>query len=162
MTDRLTNARNAIGAAFISEGVTTPPSRSAYAALTIASTYPVMKVRRIFGSWDRAMKNILKHVRVSLTDIPVVAIPLVDQSVVQAATLAYTFNAGSFTDAESLTYAIVTKPDWVTFDGPSRTFGGTAPAFVGDATDISTVTVRATDAYGRSVDDSFTITVTAA
>lgn len=161
MTDRLTNARNAIGAAFISEAVTTPPSRSAYAGLTIAATYPVMRVRRIFGSWDRAMKNILKHAAVGLNAAPVVAIPLVDQTLAAAASLSYQFNVGSFTDDVGVTYTAITLPAWVTFTAGTRTFTGTAPAFANDATDIYPVTVRATDAYGRFAEDTFTITVTA-
>jgi len=160
MTDRLTRARDAIGAVFLTNEVTAPPTRAAYTALNIAA-YPVMKVRRIFGSWDRAMKLIIKHTKESLNAIPTLANALVNQTLNEAATLAYTFAANTFNESnagQALVYSIITKPDWVTFDPVTRTFAGTAPTVT--VTTVTTVTVRATDEYGSFVDASFTVTVT--
>lgn len=159
MTDRLTRARDAIGAVFLTNEITTPPTRAAYTALNIAA-YPVMKVRRIFGSWDRAMKLIVKHTRERLNAAPVLAIPLVDQNVNEGAVLTYQFNVGSFTEAnggQALTYTARDLPAWVTFTPGTRTFSGTAPAVTVNTP--TTVTVRASDEYGVFVEDSFVITV---
>lgn len=162
MTDRQSKAKAAIGAVFKSEGITTPPTRAAFTALAIPG-YTVMRVRRIFGSWDRAMKNLVLHTKRSINRGPVVAIALVDQTVEEAAALNYQFNAGSFTDADTdtLTYSVVSKPAWVTFTAGTRTFTGTAPAYVANA-NVFSVTIRATDTSGVFVEDTFTITVTEA
>jgi len=159
MTDRLTRARDAIGAVFLANEVTTPPTRAAYTALNIAA-YPIMKVRRIFGSWDRAMKLIIKHTKERLNARPTVANALVNQTLNEGAALNYQFASNTFAESnagQSLTYSIVTKPAWVTFTAGTRTFTGTAPAVT--AQTVDTVTVRAMDEYGVYVDASFTITV---
>lgn len=160
MTDRLTRARDAIGAVFLANEVTSPPTRAAYTALNIAA-YPIMKVRRIFGSWDRAMKLIIKHTKEKLNAGPVLANALVAQNVNEGEALNYQFAANTFTDADAgqtLTYSIVgTLPAWVTFTAGTRTFAGTAPAVTVNTP--TTITVRATDDYGRFAEGSFVLTV---
>jgi hypothetical protein len=122
-----------------------------------------MKVRRIFGSWDRAMKLIIKHTKERLNARPTVANALVDQTLEEATALNYQFAANSFADADgeqTLTYSIVSKPAWVTFTAATRTFSGTAPAVAEET--VETVTLRASDDYGVFVETSFTITITPA
>jgi hypothetical protein len=159
MTDRQSKAKAAIGAVFKANNITAPPTRAAYTALNIAA-YPIMRVRRIFGSWDRAMKNLVLHTKTKINRGPVVAIPLVDQSVVTAEALNYQFNEGSFTDADTdtLTYTVVSKPAWITFTAGTRTFTGTAPAI--GPVNVYPVTIRATDTSGIFAEDTFNVTVT--
>ena len=124
-----------------------------------------MQLRRTFGSKSRAYSVGLIATKAANT-APVVAIALVDQTVNELAVLTYQFNAGSFTDANSdtITYSArlssgAALPAWLTFTAGTRTFSGTAPAYVGSAADITTVTVTATDIHGGSITDTFTITV---
>jgi hypothetical protein len=158
MTDRLTKARNAIAAVFVTNNIAAPPTRSAYTELNITA-YPIMQVRRVFGSWDRAMKLIVKHSALALNDAPTIANALVDQALDEGASLAYTFAANTFADAvgQTLIYSLVSAPAWVALDPATRAITGTAPAVTLETVD--TVIVRATDNFGRFVDASFTVTV---
>ena len=160
---RFTNRKNSMKTIFLANNIATPPTNAAYDALSPG--YSRMELRRTFGSLKRAYSVGLIAAR-NADVAPVVAIPLVDQTVVQAQALSYAFNSGSFTDAEgdTLTYTArlssgAALPVWLTFTAGTRTFSGTAPAYVGSAADVTTVTVTATDIHGASITDTFTITV---
>ena len=154
-TDRLTSLRTL----FLANSVATPPTDAAYTALT--PTYTTMQLRRTFGSKSRAYSRAIVETK-AINTLPVVAIALVNQSVNEGAVLTYQFNSVSFTDAQALTYTATLSsgaalPGWLGFTPGTRTFTGTAPA-VTEAT-VLTVVVRATDVFGGSVTDDFTITI---
>ncbi len=83
-------------------------------------------------------------------DAPVVAIPLVDQSVRPGRSFTYAVAAGSFTDVDQgdeLIYSAVLAdgselPAWLAFDAQTQTFSGSAP---GDATGFLDIEVTAAD-----------------
>lgn len=158
---RFTNRKNSMKTLFLANNVSTNPSDSAYDALSPG--YSRMELRRTFGSLKRAYSVGLIATKAADT-APVVALALVDQNVNEGALLTYAFNAGSFTDAESdtITYtATLTDgsalPGWLTFTPGTRTFSGTAPAVTSST--VVSVTVTATDIHGKSVTDTFTITI---
>lgn len=160
MAGRLTTYKDEVAAAFISNDVVSEPSQSAFEAISVGTA---MKARRYMGvSFANAMKRLLTYTKFKVNSAPALAIALVDQNVNEGAVLTYQFNVGSFTDAQTITYSALQAdgtalPGWLTFTPATRTFSGTAPAVTAD-TPIS-VTVTATDAYGRRTDDTFVITV---
>lgn len=156
---KFTDRRNSLRTIFLANNITTPPTAAAYAALSPG--YTTMELRRTFGSLNRAYLYGINATK-AINPAPVVAIPLVNQTVNEGAVLTYAFNSGSFTDAQALTYSATLSsgaalPGWLTFTPGTRTFTGTAPA-VTEAT-VLTVTVTATDVFGGSVTDDFTITI---
>ena len=94
---------------------------------------------------------------------------LVDQSLVEESGWTYSFN-GCFRDPDSsggdLEYSTSWKssegtsieaPSWVSFDPNNLSFTGVPP--LGSVGTAYSVTVTCTDTYGRSVSDTFTVTV---
>jgi len=155
----ITNRRNSLRTIFLANNITAPPTAAAYAALSPG--YTTMELRRTFGSLKRAYSFGIIAAK-AVNPAPVVAIPLVNQSVNEGAVLTYVFNSGSFTDAHAITYSATLAdgsalPGWLTFTPGTRTFTGTAPAVT--STTVLTVLVRATDIFGGSVTDDFTITI---
>lgn len=162
MSGLTTTIRNAVAAVFLTEEQVTVPTQAEFAALNTG--YTPMKIRRVFGSFSRGMRNILRYTTLVSNAVPVLANALVDQTVAEAAQLSYAFAANSFSDDEALTYSATladgsSLPGWITFTSGTRTFAGTAPA-VDANTDIDVI-VTATDIFGRYATGSFTITVTA-
>lgn len=98
-------------------------------------------------------------------DAPVVAMALLNQSVVEGDLLAFALPEGSFTDpdaGDSLEYSAslvdgLPLPDWLHFDPATRLFSGTPGA--GDV-GLLTLRVLATDLFGASVASSFSVNVT--
>jgi ketosteroid isomerase-like protein len=88
---------------------------------------------------------------------PVVAAPIPDRTATEDTLFSFTLPAGTFTDeGDTLSYQAVTTADWLTFDAVTATFSGTPTnADVGSAQ----VTVTATDSIGKTVSDTFTVTV---
>lgn len=96
---------------------------------------------------------------------PVVANPVLDQTVSEDAPWTFVVPANTFTDedpGEVLTYSASrddgsSLPGWLNFDAGTRTFSGTP-----DDADVGTVSVRVTAVDGRNgaVSDTFTLTVT--
>lgn len=157
---RFTNRKNSLKTLFLANNVVTDPTASAYDALSPG--YSRMELRRTFGSLKRAYSVGLLATKVA-DAAPVLAIALVDQNVNEGAALSYQFNSGSFTDADNaITYSATLAdgsalPGWLTFTPGTRTFSGTAPAVT--VTTVISVTVTATDIFGKSVSDTFTITI---
>lgn len=154
-----TDRKNSLRTIFLANSVATPPTDAAYAALSPG--YTTMELRRTFGSKSRAYSVGIIATK-AINTLPVVAISLVNQSVNEGAVLTYAFNAGSFTDAQALTYTATLSsgaalPGWLGFTPGTRTFTGTAPA-VTEAT-VLTVVVTATDVFGGSITDDFTVTI---
>lgn len=157
---RFTNRKNSMKTLFLANNVSTNPTDSAYDALSPG--YSRMQLRRTFGSLKRAYSVGL--IATTLVDVaPVLAIALVDQNVNEGASLSYQFNAGSFTDADNaITYSAkltggAALPGWLTFTPGTRTFSGTAPAVTVNT--VISVDVTATDIFGKTVSDTFTITI---
>lgn len=164
MGSRQFNAKQAIGAVFLSENITAPITRTEFDALEIPG-YDSMYFRRIFGSWDRGMRMILDWTADKVNLAPTVVNALVNQTVEEGAVLTYAFAANSFaapaSEAEqTLTYQMVAAPEWLSFTAGTRTITGIAPEV--DEETVQTVTIRALDNYGRYVDASFTVTITVA
>jgi hypothetical protein len=153
--DKWLIAKNTVGAAFITAGVSSAITEAQFDALSIPS-YTAATMKSLFGKWKRVMRVILSHCRNRLNAPPTVANALVDQSVARNASLSYQFAINSFASTKPITYVLVEKPLWVNWDPATRTFTGTAPGVTG----VHTITVRATDAFKGAVDDTFTVTVT--
>lgn len=158
---RLTNLRNTIAASFVANDIGTPPTPATF---NVAGVTP-MRVRRVFGSFVRGMKNSLVYAGRAVNAPPVLANALENQTGNEGTALNYTFALNTFNDPEAapLTYTATvdggTLPAWVTFDGASRTFTGTRPAI--DETVAVTVRVTAADIYGRTASGTFILTNTA-
>ena len=157
---RFTDRKNSLKTIFLANNVAAAPTDAAYAALSPG--YTTMQLRRTFGSKSRAYSvGLLATTAVDVA--PVLAIALVDQNVNEGAVLSYAFNAGSFTDADNaITYTATLTggaalPGWLTFTPGTRTFSGTAPAVTVNT--VVSVDVTATDIFGKSVSDTFTITI---
>jgi hypothetical protein len=158
---RFTDRKNSLKTIFLANNIAAAPTDAAYSALSPG--YTTMQLRRTFGSKSRAYSvGLLATTAVDVA--PVLAIALVDQNVNEGAALSYQFNAGSFTDADNaITYtaAITTTgaalPGWMTFTPGTRTFSGTAPAVTVNT--VISIDVTATDIYGKTVTDTFTVTI---
>ena len=97
------------------------------------------------------------------TALPVVAIPVPDQSAIPGRAFSCRFPAGTFTDADgdTLTYTATqgdgsTLPTWLTFNASTRTFSGTPGTADGGAL---TVRLIANDGFGGVTVEEFIITV---
>jgi hypothetical protein len=164
MSGRLTNLRNTIAAAFVAADRGTVPTVAEFNALnTGAST---MKVRRVFGSFLRGMKNSLSYAGTAVNAAPTLQNALVNQTGNEGSALSYTFALNTFNDPEAapLTYTASLDggeplPAWITFNPATRAFTGTRPAIT--ETTVITVRVTAADIYGRTASGTFTITNTA-
>ena len=156
-----TNRLNSLKDLFRQNNVTSAPTDAAYEALNPG--YTTMQLRRTFGSKSRAFSaGLIKAAETNPE--PTVANALVDQSVNEGAALSYQFASNSFADADgqTLTYTATLSsgaalPGWLTFTAGTRTFAGTAPTVT--ETTVITVRVTATDPFGSSVYDDFTITI---
>lgn len=156
-----TNRLNSLKDLFRTNSVTSAPTDAAYDALSPG--YTRTQLRRTFGSKSRAFSRGLVAAR-GTNPAPTVANALVDQSVNEGGALSYAFASNSFADADSqtLTYSATLSdgsalPGWLTFTAGTRTFAGTAPAVT--VTTVLTVRVTATDPFGATVTDDFTITI---
>ncbi len=96
---------------------------------------------------------------------PTLAVQTAGVSLVEGTKLTDTLAAGTFVDPQgaALTYSATQSsgaalPSWLSFNATTDTFSGTAPVAVG----TTTVKVTATDTYGLSVSDTFTIATIAA
>ena len=90
---------------------------------------------------------------------PILNAPLSDQQAYTGVAFSYKLPADAFVDADVgdvLSYGYSTVLDWLTFDPETRTFTGIADANALGSTEI---TVTATDRFGASVSDSFSLTV---
>ncbi len=109
------------------------------------------------GAW---VEDSFDVVVTNTNNAPTLANPIADQSATEDTPFSYTFAANAFADvdvADTLTYSASGLPAWLSFDAATRTFSGTpANADVGSAP----ITVRATDAAGAWVEDSFDVVVT--
>ncbi len=98
-----------------------------------------------------------------MSDAPVVAAPIPDQSSPEDAPWSYTLPAGTFSDADgqplTLTATLDTGaalPDWLSFNAATRTFSSTPPANF-----FFSIDLRVTASDGAlSVSDTFTLTIT--
>jgi VCBS repeat-containing protein len=97
-----------------------------------------------------------------VNDAPVVATPLVDQSITTGTTLSYVMPASTFTDVDNptLTYTAARAdgsalPSWLSFNAGTRTFSGTPVT-----KDAGTITVKVTASDGSlSASDEFVVKV---
>ncbi|MFK4539623.1 VCBS repeat-containing protein [Bradyrhizobium ottawaense] len=100
-------------------------------------------------------------------DAPVLAIQTGNQTATVGSPFSLTLPAGTFTDVDSgdsLTYAATSAdgsplPSWLTFNGSTRTFGGTPTS-----ANVGTLSVKttATDLGGLSSSETFNVTVSTA
>jgi len=79
---------------------------------------------------------------------------------IEGAKFSYVLAANTFTDPQGAALTLTATqsngtalPSWLSFNAATQTFSGTAPTTAG----TTTVTVKATDTYGLSVSDTFTI-----
>ena len=158
---RFTDRMNSMKTIFLANNVATAPTDAAYAALSPG--YTTMQLRRTFGSKSRAYSVGLLATKAADT-APIVAVGLADQNVNEGALLSYQFATDRFTDAngDTITYsATLTSgaalPVWLTFTPGTRTFSGTAPAVASNT--VISIDVTATDIHGKSVTDTFTVTI---
>ncbi len=94
-----------------------------------------------------------------INDTPTLANPIADQAATEDAAFSFQFPINTFDDVDvgdALTYSAAGVPSWLSFDAATRTFTGTpANADIG----THTITVRATDASGAFVEDTFDLVV---
>lgn len=164
MSGRLTNLRNTIAAAFVAADRGTVPTVAEFNDLNTGAT--PMRVRRVFGSFVRGMKNSLVYAGRVVNAAPVLANALVNQTGNEGTALNYTFALNTFNDPEAapLTYTAYLDdgselPAWITFNPATRAFTGTRPAV--DETTTIVVRVTAADIYGRTASGTFNIVITA-
>jgi hypothetical protein len=161
---RLTRLRNTIAASFVANDIGAVPTQAAFVALNTGAT--PMRVRRVFGSFVRGMKNSLIYAGRAVNAAPVLANALVNQTGNEGSALSYAFALNTFNDPEAapLTYTATLDggaplPAWITFTPSTRTFAGTRPEV--EETVAVTVRVTAADIYGRTASGTFIITNTA-
>lgn len=164
MSGRLTNLRNTIAAALVAADRSTVPTVAEFNDLNTGAT--PMRVRRVFGSFVRGMKNSLVFAGRIVNAPPVLANALVDQTGDEGTALNYTFAVDTFIDPEGapLTYSAYLDdgselPVWITFNPDTRAFTGTRVAV--DETTTIVVRVTAADIYGRTASGTFNIVITA-
>ena len=101
----------------------------------------------------------------NVNDAPVLDNALIDQAASEDVAFSYSFAANSFSDpfpvADTITYTATLSdnsalPSWLSFDGATRTFSGTA---LGSDTGAISVRVTATDSFSANVSDDFDITI---
>lgn len=158
---RLTKLRNTIAASFVANDIGTAPTRATFNVAGVTT----MRVRRVFGSFVRGMKNSLVYAGRAVNLPPVLQNALVNQTGNEGTVLNYPFASNTFNDPEAapLTYTATLDggaplPAWITFTPSTRTFAGTRPAVT--VTEVITVRVTAADIYGRTASGTFTITNT--
>ena len=105
----------------------------------------------------------------SVNDAPIINEPIPDTTLSVDSVFSYTVAETSFSDPEgdNLTYSATLSnnsslPSWLTFDPETRTFSGTLESteIIGQNIAPLPIVVTATDIGGKSVSDTFTITVT--
>jgi Ca2+-binding RTX toxin-like protein len=100
----------------------------------------------------------------NVNDVPVVAMPLVDQTTLEDELFTYTVPMSTFNDVDAgdiLTYSATLAdgsalPSWLSFDEATQTFGGTP---TNDDVGTLSLKVLATDIAGASASTDFNITV---
>ena len=98
----------------------------------------------------------------AVNDAPVLATPILDQSIMEDVPWSYQVPGGSFSDVDSgLTYSAMlaggsSLPGWIAFDPVTRTFSGTPPLNFNGQLDI---TLTASDGT-LTASDTFRLTVT--
>lgn len=100
----------------------------------------------------------------NVNDVPVVAVPLTDQSTTQDQAFSFQLPLNSFMDIDTgdqLTYSATLAdnaplPSWLSFDAATRTFSGTPDNFAVGALNVR---VTASDLSGATACASFTLTV---
>jgi hypothetical protein len=95
---------------------------------------------------------------------PVVTEEIIDHTITAGEQFEFSFAATAFTDpdGDNLSYSATENnsaalPSWISFDGASRTFSGTAPSELGGST--VSIKVMANDGNGASVSDVFNILI---
>ena len=158
---RLTRLRQTIANAFVTNDVGTVPTQATFVSWNTGAT--PMRVRRVFGSFVRGMKNSLVYAGRAVNVAPALQNALVNQSGNEGTALNYTFALNTFNDPEAapLTYTATLDggdplPSWITFNPTTRAFTGTRPAIT--VTTAVTVRVTAADIYGRTASGTFIIT----
>lgn len=161
MPGKLTNLRKQIAEAFVAADVTAVPTRATFSVAGVSA----MKVRRVFGSFVKGMKNSFAYATAinAAPAAPVAPNALANQSVVSGAALV-SYPHAVFTDSGvTLTYSATQSdgsalPAGLVYTPSTRTFSGTVTAAAG----LYTIRVTAVDAYGKSGSGTFTLTVTEA
>ncbi len=127
---------------------------------TAAGTFRIADINKISSSSSPGSMAVFQT-----NDPPVLTTPIADQSVNEDAGLSFTLPANTFTDPNpwdgTLAYTATltgggAMPAWLSFDATSRSFTGTP--LNADVGTVS-VTVTASDRFGKSVSDSFDLTV---
>ena len=108
-------------------------------------------------------------VEILVNDAPIVTQPIPNQTLSADTTFTYTIEQNSFSDpdGDELTYSATRSngsplPAWLSFDPETRTFSGTlaSSSIMGQQIPPLGIAVTATDGFGQSTTDNFTITVT--
>lgn len=161
----ITNRLNSLKDLFRQNGRTTIPTDAQYNALSPG--YTTMQLRRTFGSKKRAFNIGLIRAK-DTNPAPTVANAIADRSVNENTAWTFQFAADVFADADGQTAALVYSatlsdgsalPAWMTFTPGTRTF---AAVTVTPTVTVNTpfiIRVTATDVYGASAVDEFTLTV---
>lgn len=164
---RLTRLRQTIANAFVTNDVGTVPTQATFVSWNTGAT--PMRVRRVFGSFVRGMKNSLVYAGRAVNVAPALQNALVNQTgnegtFIGGAPTGYIFASNTFNDPEAapLTYTATLDggaplPNWITFNPTTRAFTGTRPTPI-TVTEVITVRVTAADIYGRTASGTFTIT----
>ncbi|HKU46276.1 MAG TPA: putative Ig domain-containing protein, partial [Burkholderiales bacterium] len=106
-------------------------------------------------SWDAAMLEQLAPVGGG-NSAPELVQPMGDQVADEDMPFGFIVPAGTFDDADALTYEADFASGWLSFDPHSRTFSGTP---TNDDVGIVEVTVTATDPFGEGASDTFRVLV---
>ena len=108
-------------------------------------------------------------VEILVNDAPVVNEPISNTTLAADTIFTYTIDQNSFSDpdGDELTYSATRTngsplPAWLSFDPETRTFSGTltSSSIMGQKIPPIDIAVTATDSFGQSTTDNFTITVT--
>lgn len=98
----------------------------------------------------------------TITDVneaPTLANAIGDQDATEDAAFSFTFAADTFADVDmgdSVTYSATGLPNWLSFNGSTRTFSGTP---TNDDVGTVTITVTAKDSANAQVSDSFDVVI---
>jgi len=127
-------------------GMPTKNSQAGQSSITVTAT----------DSGGKAVTDSFLLTVTAVNDAPVLATPILDQTVTEDTPFSFTIPAGTFSDEEdtSLTYSASGMPAGITFDASTRTFGGIST--IGGE---SAITVTATDSGGKTATDTFVLAV---
>jgi|GEM_PF-5965013 len=117
----------------------------------------VFNVGATFGNYSIAKVNNALSLG-PINRAPKVINPIADKSIVTGQLFSAAIPVATFSDPEGDTLTITASglPDWLSFNRQLRVLTGTPSA---NATGAMTITITATDSEGRSVIDSFTLSV---